>query len=150
MPQSHKRKINLAINQGTDKKGPRILPILKDIPHKMLPAGKSSFGSKSVMKDIPNENREPTNKPPSANVANKAMTYSSKRAAAKKATTPPDTTVMMTFFLPILSLRIPSGICEKRLAAAKHGMIKERMLTSWPILIPYTGKIPCNVASRNP
>lgn len=79
---------------------------------------------------MPNENKEPTNKPATMNIANKASAESSNLAARKNAMTPPKNTKDSTFGLPNLSLSTPNGICDIILAAAKDGMMIERALGS--------------------
>ncbi len=79
---------------------------------------------------MPKENKEPTSKPETAKTINKPITDSSMNTAIKKVTTPPINTNDKTLFLPIRSLKIPKGICEIILAAAKQGIINEIIDTS--------------------
>jgi len=95
------------------KNGPVKLPILRAIPQSRFPVGSSSFGVKSAIKVIPNENIEPTNVPVKKNATATAICECSTKLAMPKITAPPNEPIIKTLRRPTLSPIAPSGTCVK-------------------------------------
>src|SRR5699024_9592239 len=85
--------------------------------------GSSGFGKRSTIKEIPNENSDPTNIPAKVNKIKSAMIEFSKSAAKVKQLIPANKTNKRTFLRPKRSLSIPRGSWESKLPAAKHGIM---------------------------
>ena len=132
------------------KIGPLRLPKLKKIPHNKFPVGNNSFGVKSAIYVIPNENIDPAHIPAIKNTPATSICEYSSRFPTKKKALPASNPPIISLRRPILSPSAPSGNCIVIAPTEKQAKIIDTNAKSKSFRSAYTGNNAFNEDSKKP